>query len=178
MSREISIATGGRYGLYALGAAIIAFHTGDLLATTGTVNRQEESVPLHRVQRNERLPGSIFIAVPVAHVFGTGGDRSPLYCSPSVSATNSSSKAIAELIVGIDFQSKAGQSAGASMARFTDIRVGQETVHSFYRLPGGNCVGLEGQMEVIRCAYVSGEDCSKDVKPLSQGAIPLRIKVR
>lgn len=136
-----------------------------------------KSVPLQQVIRKERPRGPIFVAVPVAYVFGLGGDRSPTYCSPSIRATNSSNANIEELVVGVDFHTKTNP-AGGSVTRYSNIKVGAQDTHYFYQLTVSDCRGLEGVATVIRCVYSSGEDCTAEVKAVEFGTIPLRLKPR
>lgn len=136
-----------------------------------------KSVPLQKVIRKERARGPIYIAVPVAYVFGLGSANSPTYCSPTVRASNSSNLPIEELIVGIDFHTKAGP-AGGSISRFANIKVGHQDAHYFYQLTVSHCGGIEGAVTVVRCQYTSGEDCAKDVDVINYGTIPLFKKNR
>lgn len=137
-----------------------------------------KSVPLQHVLRKERARGPVFVAIPVAYVFGLGNDRSSLYCSPSIRATNSSNAVIDELIVGIEYRELNGQPAGKSVTRYDNIKIQSQNTHYFYQLETSHCKGLEGTMSVIRCVYTTGEDCSNDVQAVNYGAIPLRQKAR
>lgn len=130
-------------------------------------------VPLQRVVRVERPKGPIFLAVPSAYVFGLGGERGQTYCSPTIRATNSSNQSIEELIVGIDFHTKAG-SAGGSISRFLNIKVGSQDAHYFYQLTVADCRGVEGTVEVLRCKYTTGEDCVEAIQVIGFGTIPLK----
>lgn len=132
--------------------------------------------PLQQVIRVERARGPVFVTVPVAYVFGLGGDRSPSYCSPSIRAVNSSNAAIEELVVGIDFKTRAGQEAGSAIGHFDNIKIGRQETQYFYQLSVGNCNGLVGTLSVVRCVYASGEDCVRDVQVVEYGTIPLRLK--
>lgn len=129
-------------------------------------------VPLQKVIRKERACGPVFVAIPVAYVFGLGTGHSPFYCSPSIRATNSSNAPIEELVFGIDFHGKNG-AAGASVTRLANIKVGDQRTHYFYQLTVADCRGLEGRMKVLRCVYSTGEDCVSDVQAVAYGAIPL-----
>jgi hypothetical protein len=134
--------------------------------------------PLQQVIRVERARGPVYLTVPVAYVFGLGGgtDRDLTYCSPSVRMVNSSNAPIEELVVGIDFQTKAGADAGSAMARFDNVKIGRQDTQYFYQLAVNNCRGLHGEVSVVRCVYTSGEDCARDVQVIDQGTIPLRLK--
>lgn len=133
------------------------------------------ALPLQQVIRQERSRGPVFVAVPTAYVYGFGSERSPAYCSPSIRVDNSSNRSIDELIVGIEYQTKAGQAAGASITRYNKIKIGQQDTQHFYQLAVTDCKGLEGKLTVVRCVYSSGEDCSRDIQPISFGAIPLHM---
>jgi hypothetical protein len=133
--------------------------------------------PLQQVIRVERARGPVFVSVPVAYVFGlSGGDRDSAYCSPSIRIVNSSNAPIEELVVGIDFQTKAAQDAGSAVARFDSIKIGHQDTQYFYQLSVNNCRGLLGQVSVVRCTYASGEDCERDVRVIEYGTIPLHMK--
>lgn len=132
--------------------------------------------PLQQVIRVERARGPVYVTVPVAYVFGLGGDRSPSYCSPSIRTVNSSNAAIEELVVGIDFKTRAGQDAGSAIGHFENIKIGRQETQYFYQLSVGNCNGLVGSLSVVRCVYASGEDCARDVQVVEYGTIPLRLK--
>lgn len=141
------------------------------------VGRSGVVQPLQQVIRVERARGPVFVTVPVAYVFGlSGGDRELTYCSPSIQTVNSSNAPIEELIVGIDFQTEAGQNAGSAVARFYSIKIGHEDTQYFYQLSVNNCRGLLGQVSVVRCTYASGEDCARDVRVIEHGTIPLQMK--
>ena len=124
----------------------------------------------------ERIKGPVLISVPVAYVFGLGGDRSPLYCSPSVRASNGSNSVIEELIVGITYLNAVGARTGSSVSRFTNIKVKRIESHFFNQLETSKCSGLKGELNVVRCVYSNGEDCSPDVQAIGYGAIPLQLK--
>jgi hypothetical protein len=126
----------------------------------------------------QRDQGPILVSVPVAYVFGLGGDRSPLYCSPSVRAANGSNKVIEELIVGITYRSAAGTPAGSSVSRFTNIKVKRIESHFFNQLETSKCSGLTGELNVVRCVYTTGEDCSHEIQAINFGAIPLQLRTK
>lgn len=126
--------------------------------------------------RKGRPKGPVFVAIPVAYVYGLGGDTA--YCSPSIRATNSSHAMVEELIIGIDYFTVEGKSAGGTTTRYDNIKVKRQDTHYFYQLNVSNCRGLAGQLTVVRCVYSSGEDCSSAVQPIDFGAIPLRLKSR
>ncbi len=134
-------------------------------------------VPLQQVIRKERKRGPVFIAIPVAYVFGLGTGHSPAYCSPSIRATNSSNAPIEEVIFGIEFHTKSGP-AGGSVTRLAGIKVGQQDTHYFYQLTVADCRGLDGVVTVLRCVYSTGESCLADVQAVAYGAVPLRMKPR
>jgi hypothetical protein len=134
--------------------------------------------PLQQVIRVERARGPVFVSVPVAYVFGLGGgsDRDLTYCSPSVRTVNSSNAPIEELVLGIDFQTRAGADAGSAVARFDNIKIGRQETQYFYQLSVNSCRGLLGDVSIVRCTYTSGEDCARDVQVIEHGTIPLRVK--
>ncbi len=126
----------------------------------------------------QRDKGPILVSVPVAYVFGLGGDRSPLYCSPSVRATNGSNKVIEELIIGITYRTATGSPAGSSVSRFTNIKVKRIESHFFNQLETSKCAGLTGELNIVRCVYTTGEDCSPEAQAINFGAIPLQLRTK
>ena len=131
--------------------------------------------PLQAISKKMRVRGPVAIEIPIAYVFGMGKLGSPLYCSPSIRAANSSNLEVEELVVGIDYM-KAGTLAGSTVTRFNSIKVAQSNTRYFYQLPVSDCNGLQGLTSVLRCVYVSGEDCTKDVQMIGYGLIPLRLQ--
>lgn len=128
-------------------------------------------------RRENRPKGPVFVAVPVAFVYGIGGGNR-VYCSPSIRAANSSNAVVEELIIGIDYLTEAGKPAGRTVTHYADIKVRRQDTHFFYQLDVSECTGLLGQVSVVRCVYATGEDCSSDVQAIGFGAIPLRLKPR
>ena len=139
-------------------------------------DKEGKAVALQEVIYKERSRGPIMVSVPVAYVFGLGWERSPLYCSPSVRASNASNAVIDELILGIDYKTANEGQVGSSVSRFTNIKIKRIESHFFNQLNTGQCMGLRGTLSVVRCMYATGEDCSKDVQAVGFGAIPLRLK--
>lgn len=138
----------------------------------------DEGTPsLQESIRKKRAPGAIFVAIPVAYRYGIH-DQGNLYCSPSIRATNSSNADIEELIIGIDYVGGAGEWAGATITRYSDIKVRRQDTHYFYQLTVTECKNIVGEVSVIRCVFTSGEDCSSLVKAINFGAVPLRMKSR
>ena len=130
---------------------------------------------LQETLRKGRSRGPIFVMIPVAYVYGLGGSVAS-YCSPSVRATNSSDAVIEELIIGIDYFTEAGKPAGATVTRYSDIKVRRQDTHYFYQLTVSDCRGLAGKLTVVRCVYSTGDDCSAAVQAIDFGSIPLRLK--
>lgn len=162
-------------GIFSLAASLALLAPNE--ARAGTREQLTEK-SLQEVLSKERPPGPVFIAVPVAYVFGLGGDRSPAYCSPSIRVTNSAKLPVDELIVGIDYQTKDGRAAGATVTRYGKIKLDHQDTHYFYQLPVNDCRGIEGKVTVVRCIYSSGENCSGDVQAIGFGAIPLHMGPR
>jgi len=125
--------------------------------------------------KKKRAPGAIFVAIPIAYRYGLH-DQGNLYCSPSIRATNSSNADIEELIIGIDYVTATGEFAGATITRYSDIKVRRQDTHYFYQLTVPDCKDLAGQLSVIRCVFTSGVDCSSLVKAINFGAVPLQMK--
>ena len=134
------------------------------------------SVPLQQVIRVERVRGPVHISIPVAYVFGMGGDRSPYYCSPSIRASNSSNYPVEELIVGISYKTEKGNDVGSSITSYSELKVGRDYTHYFYQLATQDCRGLKGEVTIMRCVYTTGEDCTADTRVTGFGAIPLSLK--
>lgn len=141
------------------------------------IDTQKSFIDLYGKQLvRERAKGPILVSIPVAYVFGLGGERSPLYCSPSVRATNGSNAVIEELVVGVNYQTAAGVPVGSSVSRFTNIKVKRLEAHFFNQLETSKCSGLRGELNIVRCVYSNGEDCSSDIQAVRFGAIPLQLK--
>lgn len=133
------------------------------------------SKPLQELIRRERPKGEIFVAIPQAMMYGEGPGQRP-YCSPQIRATNSSNRTVEELIVGVHYKTAGGKSGGTSVTRFFRVKVGKQETHFFYStITAPNCNGLTGDVEIIRCVYDSGENCTGDVHPVEYGAVPLRM---
>lgn len=133
-------------------------------------------VPIQEVLKRERKRGPIVMAIPLAFVFGMEGKRP--YCSPQIRADNASNAVIQELMVGIEFFTTRGTSAGSSLTRYSNIKVQAQDTHYFYQLTVETCDGLEGEVTVERCIYANGDDCKSDVRAVHFGVIPLRMKAR
>lgn len=160
-----------------LSVALLLSLTGNALGQSRNVLFDEETghtIALQEATSAERPRGPLFIAVPSAYVFGLQGGAT--YCSPSVHATNSSNAMVDELIVGIEYRTLAGQVVGRSVSRFDNLKIQQQDSYHFYQLEVSHCKGLEGTINVLRCKYVNGDDCSKDVQATGFGTIPLQIK--
>lgn len=136
------------------------------------------AVPLQKLSRKERPRGVVYVSIPIAYVFGLGGEHDLTYCSPTVRADNSSNKPVEELVVGIEYQTRSGQTAGGTITRFDKIKVGKHDSQYFYKLPVTDCKELEGKLTVVHCIYSSGDRCSDDVQASSFGSIPLTMKLR
>ncbi|HEY0844892.1 MAG TPA: hypothetical protein VGE12_05965 [Noviherbaspirillum sp.] len=131
--------------------------------------------PLQELIKRTRAKGKVFLAIPQALMYGEGTGQRP-YCSPQIRATNSSHLTVEELIVGIRYKGAGGKNAGTSVTRFFRVKVGKQETHYFYStITAPNCKGLTGEVEIVRCVYDSGDDCSGDVYTVEYGAIPLRI---
>lgn len=174
-----------RRGLYA--AVLFSFTTCLTLFTSAEAQAEAKerltgkdgiARPLQEVIRQERPRGPIYIAIPIAYVFGMGGEHSPPYCSPSIRADNTSNATVQELIVGIVYHTKDGQAAGGTVTRYNAIKVGHQDTHYFYQLAVNDCKGLDGELTVVRCKYASGADCLSDVQAIGFGTIPLHLKLR
>ncbi|MBS4098543.1 MAG: hypothetical protein KGZ83_17100 [Sulfuricella sp.] len=167
-------------GMFALAACLALFAMDKALADAKEqlTGRNGVALPLQQVIRNERPRGPVFVAIPIAYVFGLGGDRSPTYCSPTIRADNSSNMPVEELIVGIEYQTKDGRAAGGTVTRYDKIKIGHQDTHYFYQLTVSDCRGLEGKLTVVHCIYSSGADCSGDVQAVGFGTIPLHLSPR
>lgn len=174
-----------RRKFYAAGALPLAvclalFAPNEPLAgTKDLLSEKNGTTPtLQQVIRSDRPRGPVYVAIPIAYVFGLGGDRSPIYCSPSIRATNSSNMTVEELIVGIDYQTKDGRAVGTTVTRYDKIKIDRQDTHYFYQLSVSDCKGLDGKVTILRCVYSSGDDCSHDVQTVGFGAIPLHLSPR
>lgn len=133
------------------------------------------SKPLQELLRRSRAKGVVFLAVPQALMYGEGKGQKA-YCSPQIRATNSSNKTVEELIVGIRYMGPNGKAAGTSVTRFFRVKVGKQETHFFYStVTAPTCKGLTGDVDIVRCVYDNGDDCTADVRPVEYGAVPLRL---
>ncbi len=160
-----------------LSCAFLLVRPIDVRAAEDIAGRPEKPRALQETLRKGRPKGPIFVAIPTSYTYGIGGLESS-YCSPSVRATNSSNAVIEELIIGVDYLTNAGKPAGATVTRYSDIKVRRQNTHYFYQLAVSDCRGLAGEVTVVRCVYSTGEDCSAAVQPIDFGSIPLRLKSR
>ena len=141
------------------------------LGTTAQVARQ----PLQELVRKKRPKGQIYVTIPQARVFGEGsGYRA--YCSPQIRAINASDKTVEELITGINYVAPNGKMVGSTVTRFFRVKVGKQETHYFYStLEANYCNGLSGEMEIVRCIYENGADCTDDVRAVAYGAVPMKL---
>jgi len=133
---------------------------------------------LQELVRIKRPRGVIYVAIPQALIFGLNNAQNKPYCSPQVHATNSSHKTVEELIVGIRYKEdgdKQGKSLGSTITRFFLIKIGSQDTHFYNAIHASRCEGLIGELEITRCVYEDGTDCSADVQPVAYGSIPLKI---
>ncbi len=129
--------------------------------------------PLQELVRKKRVRGQIYVTIPQARVFGTGGPYRA-YCSPQIRGINSSHKTVEELVVGIAYQGRDNKAVGSTVTRFFRVKVGKDETHYFYSsINADYCEGLVGKIQVIRCVYENGVDCKGDVRVLPYGAIPM-----
>lgn len=141
------------------------------LGSSAEIARQ----PLQELVRKKRARGLLYVTIPQARVYGEGsGYRA--YCSPQIRAINSSHKTIEEMMVGIRYRGPNGKDVGSTVTRFFRVKVGRQETHYFYStINADNCHGLTGEMEVVRCVYENGIDCTDDVRTVAYGAVPLQI---
>ena len=138
-----------------------------------------EKQPLQELVRIKRAKGNVFVEIPQALIFGLDSPRSQAYCSPQIRATNSSNKTVEELIVGIRYKDLESKVVGSTVTRFFLVKVGNQDTHYFYSsLSAKYCGGLTGEVEITRCVYEDGIDCSPDVRASAYGAIPLRFNTK
>jgi len=131
--------------------------------------------PLQELIKRKRARGLVYVTIPQARVYGEGsGYRA--YCSPQIRAINASDKTVEELLVGIRYINPTGKSVGSTISRFFRVKVGKQETHYFYStINANNCDGLNGKMEIIRCVYENGVDCTGDVRSVAYGAVPIEI---
>ena len=134
--------------------------------------------PLQNMFKVRRPPGPVLVAIPVSYEMGLGKLNQALrnYCSPSIRINNSSNREIEEVIVGISYWQKPERHVGETITRFTHIQINKQDTHFFYQLETDHCWEIRGEVQVIRCMYVGGEPCVKDVQASAYGAIPLKLK--
>lgn len=131
--------------------------------------------PLQELVRKKREKGLIYVTIPQAREYGEGsGYRA--YCSPQIRAINTSYKTVQDMIVGIRYKSSNKKDVGSTVTRFSKVKVGKQETHYFYStIDAGNCHGLTGELEIIRCVYDNGEGCADDVRTVAYGAVPMVI---
>jgi hypothetical protein len=157
-------------------AALAAMCNANATLKDELVGKDGVPVTLQRVITHVRPAGPVYIAIPLAHLFGKSNGRDKHYCSPSIRASNSSNEVVEELIIGIDYRNGAGQVVSSSITRYDNIKIQAQDTHIFYQLETHTCTNLTGSVSVLRCKYSSGHDCSKDVVAIDFGAIPLTLK--
>ena len=131
--------------------------------------------PLQELVRKKREKGLIYVTIPQAREYGEGsGYRA--YCSPQIRAINTSHKTVQDMIVGIRYLARGRKDVGSTVTRFSRVKVGKQETHYFYStIDAGHCHGLTGEMEIIRCVYDNGVDCTEDVRTVAYGAVPMVI---
>jgi hypothetical protein len=131
--------------------------------------------PLQELIQKKREKGLVYVTIPQARVYGEGsGFRA--YCSPQIRAINASHKTVEEMLAGIRYKSPSGKYVGSTITRFFRVKVGKEETHYFYStINADNCEGLTGELEVLRCVYDNGLDCTNDVRSVEYGAVPIQI---
>lgn len=131
--------------------------------------------PLQELVKQKRSEGLIYVAIPLASVYGDGAGYRP-YCSPHIRASNESNKTVVHMLAGIRYQTLSGKDAGSTITRFSRVKVGQQETHYFHStIKADDCSGLTGALEVVSCTYEDGTDCSDDVRTVAYGAVPLRM---
>lgn len=135
----------------------------------------QELVHRLRALREMRNDSEIYVTIPQARVYGEGSGYRP-YCSPQIRAINNSHRTVEDLIVGIRYKTPDNRSAGSTITRFSWVKVSKDETHYFYNtLNADHCLGLTGEMEIIRCMYDNGTDCAQDVRTVEYGAVPMKI---
>ena len=138
---------------------------------------RREVPALQQVINRERQRGPLYASIPIAYVFGMGGERSPKYCSPSVRIANTSNAPIDEILLGVEYRSiSSGKIVASSLTRITNVKIKTQDSQFYHHLGISDCNGLEGILTVVHCKYSTGDDCTRDVLAVNFGAIPLRLK--
>lgn len=145
--------------------------SGHELGSSAEVARQ----PLQELIQRKRAKGQIYVTVPQARVYGEGSGYRP-YCSPQIRAINASHKTVEEMLAGIRYKGPNGKYVGSTITRFFRVKVGKQETHYFYStINADNCHGLTGELEIVRCVYENGVDCTDDVRAVAYGAVPMEI---
>jgi len=135
----------------------------------------QELLSRSRALRELRKNNRVYVSIPQAEVFGEGSGYQP-FCAPLLRAFNASSKTVEDLIVGIRFKTSNNKNLGSTIAHFTRMKINAEATNYFYStINADNCHGVSGEMEIIRCMYDNGMDCTHDVRTVDYGAVPMKI---
>lgn len=160
--------------LLALGAPALQAeeYTGHRLGASSHVAIRALQELLRRDTQPHR--GEIFLAIPEAMVLGHR-TAYQAFCMPRIQIINSASETVGELIFGVRYE-HGGGSIGSTVTRVARLEAGREVFDEAFHesLRVDSCQGLTGSVEVVRCVYVDGHDCTADVRPLAFGTVPLR----
>jgi hypothetical protein len=180
------------FSLHKPSCALLAlvFSAGLLLAGTGPVaaagdeNESEHALgsasnvarrPLQELVGKPRAKGQVFVSIPQASMYGVNTAYQP-FCSPFINVVNSSNETVEELILGIRYLTAERKDVGSTLSRFFRLKTGKrETEFFFSSVKASNCVGLVGEVEVVRCVYQNGDECTDDVRALAFGAVRLQL---
>ena len=157
----------------AAGPAAAEEYTGHRLGASSQVVRKALQEMLHQPSRSR---GQIYLAVPEASIMGLQTAYKP-FCLPRVQIINSSNETVGELIFGIRYGIPGNGTAGSTITRISRLEVGREFFDEAFAetLRADTCHGMMGEVEIVRCVYQDGGDCTADVRPLAHGAVPLQL---
>jgi len=133
--------------------------------------------PLQELLQKRPAPGgSIFVAIPQMSRRGDNTVYRP-FCIPRITVVNSSPETVEELIVGVRYTDSGAKPVGSTVSRFMRLKSLREDDDESYHdhLKAANCDDLVGEVEVLRCVYDSGQDCSGNVRALGYGAVRLQL---
>ena len=119
-------------------------------------------------------PSSIVVVIRRAYVLGRGRDR---YCSPEVTVYNQAAKAVAAVMVSLEYTQRRGGAAatvGNTLSRFTVDPEGAIS-QGFYRLDTDSCEGITAKARVSTCLWRDRTECGDRVRFSDSGRIPIRV---
>lgn len=133
--------------------------------------------PLQQLlEKHEEKPGHIYLAIPQMSRRGENTAYRP-FCVPRIMVYNSSQETVDELIVGVRYTDAGRRPVGSTLSRFIRLKAGRQDDDDSYHdhLKVRSCEELAGEVQVVRCVYHAGHDCTTDVRVIDYGAVHLQL---